>query len=239
MTAQFSLFVSDKRLMIYGPFCRQDLMIRRQLLVQHSEKRSDVRAAFNSPVLVEDVDAGYIYRARMVNCSRNGIFIETDVGLDPGEEIYIGIENSPYQLSSDDTKSYRAKVIWRKGLDNGIFNFGYGVTIISGKDKKNPRVGEFQGWQDLRKHPRISYPKAVFFTSQDQYYQGFIYNISRGGVFIETKDIFTVGQIIKLVIPGTKIDNGVMLKAKIVHCSETGVGVTFKGKINNEDELRC
>jgi len=74
-----------------------------------------VRASFRSPILVEDLNAGFIYRARMVNYSKKGIFIETDVILDPGEEIHIGMENSPYKLSSDASGSYRAKVIWQKG----------------------------------------------------------------------------------------------------------------------------
>jgi len=190
-----------------------------------------VRASFRSPILVEDLNAGFIYRARMVNYSKKGIFIETDVILDPGEEIHIGMENSPYKLSSDASGSYRAKVIWQKGLNNGNFNFGYGIIIIPGQDKKKPLDKDFQDRQELRKHPRRSFPRTVFFTSQNLYYRGFIYNISRGGVFIKTKDNFTVGQLIKLVIPGTKIDKGVMLKAEIVRFGETGVGVTFKGII--------
>jgi len=190
-----------------------------------------VRASFRSPILVEDLNAGFIYRARMVNYSKKGILVETDVGLGLGEEIHIGMENSPYQLSSDASGSYRAKVIWQKGLNNGNFNFGYGIIIISNHDKEKPRDRDFQDRQELRKHTRKSFPKTIFFTSQNQYYRGFIYNISRGGVFIKTKDNFTVGQIIKLVIPGTKIDKGVMLEAEIVRFSEAGVGVVFKGII--------
>ena len=42
---------------------------------------------------------------------------------------------------------------------------------------------------------------------------------------------FSVGQAIRLVIPGTRIDNGVMLKAEIIRFNATGVGVKFSGLI--------
>jgi Tfp pilus assembly protein PilZ len=195
------------------------------------EKRRDERSAYKSPILVEDLNAGFVYRARIVNYSSQGVFIETDVGLQPGDEINIGIENSPFELSSDASKSYRAKVLWQKGLKNGFFNFGYGAIIISSDDDDKPTEEESK---ELRKHPRKSFPRAVFFTSQNQYHRGFIYDISRGGVFIKTKEIFSVGEIIRLVIPGTKIDKGIMIEAKIVRFSDTGVGVTFVGLITKK-----
>ena len=201
-------------------------------MVRLPEKRRGAREPYSSPILVEDLNAGYLYRARMVNYSKNGIFIETDVGLDLGEEIYIGIENTPHKFASDASRSYRAKVIWQKGLKNSIFNFGYGLIIISGNDEIEsdmPANRDFHERKELRKHPRKSFPKEVYFTSQNQYYRGSIDNISRGGIFIDTKDAFKVGQTINLVIPGTKIDKGVMLKAEVVHVGKTGVGLVFKG----------
>ena len=88
--------------------------------------------------------------------------------------------------------------------------------------------------EELRRHPRRSYPKTVFFTSQSQYYEGLANNISKGGIFIETKDKFSVGQIIKLVIPGTKIDKGVMLKGEVVRFDQAGVGVKFKSILKSK-----
>ena len=173
----------------------------------------------------------------MTNYSKDGIFIETDVGLEPGEEIYIGIEDSPRKLSPNAAKSYRARVIWQKGLKNGIFNFGYGVIIVSSKDKNESdeiEIRDPQEREELRKHPRKSFSKTVYFTTQNHYYHGSISNISRGGIFIVTEDGFSVGQTINLVIPGTKIDKGVMLKAEIVHVSETGMGLAFRGVLKGE-----
>jgi Tfp pilus assembly protein PilZ len=214
--------------------------MRKQSLVRYPEKRRGARALFSSPILVEDLKAGYIYRARMVNYSKDGIYIETDVGLEPGEEIYIGIEDSPRKFSPEASRSYRAKVIWQKGLKNSIFNFGYGVIFVTGKDKKKsekPVDGNLQEKQESRRHHRKSFPRAVYFASRNRYYRGSINNISRGGIFIETRDVFTVGQTINLVIPGTKIDKGIMLKAEVVRFSETGIGLAFKDILKGGSSL--
>jgi hypothetical protein len=47
-------------------------------------------------------------------------------------------------------------------------------------------------------------------------------------MFIETRDNFNEGQTLRLVIPGTKIDNGTMLKGEIKHLNRKGIGVQFK-----------
>jgi hypothetical protein len=47
-------------------------------------------------------------------------------------------------------------------------------------------------------------------------------------MFIETKENFAEGQSLRLVIPGTKIDNGTMLKGEIKHSNHKGIGVQFK-----------
>ncbi|MGD9079568.1 MAG: PilZ domain-containing protein, partial [Desulfobacterales bacterium] len=59
------------------------------------EKRSDNRTDFKSPITVEDLK-GIIYKARMVNYSANGLYIETNWLLRPGTEIYIEMAKSPY-----------------------------------------------------------------------------------------------------------------------------------------------
>ena len=56
-----------------------------------------------------------------------------------------------------------------------------------------------------------------------------IRDVSRRGIFIETKNRLRVGRFIRLVIPGTKIDNGVMLKARIVRRTLSGFGVRLVG----------
>jgi len=126
--------------------------------------------------------------------------------------------------------------------EDSLCNHGYGVKYISGSDKENLQSSGLKDTkntsEDLRRHPRRSYQKAVLFTSQNEYYEGLTNNISNGGVFIETSDTFSVGQIIKLVIPGTKIDKGVMLKGEVVHVKPKGVGVKFKSLLNKGKPLK-
>jgi hypothetical protein len=69
---------------------------------------------------------------------------------------------------------------------------------------------------------------VVFKCDNQQYNKGLIINISRSGVFIETKNKGFLGQAIKLVIPNKKIDKRVRIKGWIVRLSRTGIGVTFK-----------
>jgi hypothetical protein len=86
--------------------------------------------------------------------------------------------------------------------------------------------------RDPRKYPRIPYVGPVVFKyDKQQYNKGLIINISRSGVFIETKHKGLLGQAIELVIPNKKIDKRVRIKGWIVRLSRTGIGVTFKGAL--------
>ena len=206
------------------------------------EKRDDARIVYKSPITVEDLKAGKTYRARMVNYSKNGLYFETNWLLDLETQINIDMENSPKASSSFDVKErYQAEIIWHKKLENFLYNHGYGVKYISGSDKEDLQSSGLKDTkinsEDLRRHPRRSYRKTVLFTSQNQYYEGLTNNISNGGIFIETNDRLSVGQIIKLVIPGTKIDKGVMLKGEVIHVNSKGVGVKFKSLLNKGKSL--
>jgi hypothetical protein len=86
----------------------------------------------------------------------------------------------------------------------------------------------FKANRDPRKYPRRRYVKSVFFKCHQHHHKGVISNISRNGVFIETKNKFFFGQTIELLIPNIKIDKRVKLKGWIVRLSQNGVGVTFK-----------
>ena len=59
-------------------------------MIEYSEKRSDARRNYKSPVIIGNPEAGTIYRARMTNYSRNGLFLETNADFEPGTQVYIG-----------------------------------------------------------------------------------------------------------------------------------------------------
>jgi hypothetical protein len=70
-------------------------------MARDSERRSDIRTNYKSPARVED-SKGIIYKARIVNYSDDGLYIETDWPLQAGTEIYIEMEKSPYAASTFD-----------------------------------------------------------------------------------------------------------------------------------------
>jgi len=91
--------------------------------------------------------------------------------------------------------------------------------------------------QDLRKFPRKISKRAVFFTAQNRYFAAITKNISNGGIFIETREKFSKGQIITLVIARTKITNGTMLKGKVVHVKKEGFGLKFTSLIKKKKHI--
>jgi Tfp pilus assembly protein PilZ len=210
-------------------------------MIRYIEKRVEDREFHKVPVLVQELSDIYIYGARMVNFSDKGVYIETDTALAVGADIIIGIEDSTFispSASPDSPKFYHAKIMWQKNIIGGFFQFGYGTKFIYFNDKQSAPETDSNIGADYRKHPRKQYSKPVIFRSMNQYYKGSISNISRGGAFIEAQGKFKVGQIIKLTIPGTKIDKGIMLKGEILHFNQAGVGIVFKSIIKKETKTK-
>jgi len=215
-------------------------------MVHYSEKRTHPRNLCKLPATIEEIKDSFLYRARLANYSNNGMFLETDVVLDPETEIVVGIEDSPLasqksisrSASLDAPECYQVRVIWQKSLRGSIFNYGYGAQILYEGDKKSSQAEDIQKKQELREHPRRFFSKTAIFTSENKFYQGLTTNISRRGIFVETKGEFNVGQIIKLVIPGTSIDNGVMLKGEVIHLAQTGIGVKFTSLLRKKDTTK-
>ena len=59
------------------------------------ENRDNARIRYKSPVTIENLQAGIIYQARMLNFSKFGLYFESDSLLGLGDEVFIGIEYSP------------------------------------------------------------------------------------------------------------------------------------------------
>jgi Tfp pilus assembly protein PilZ len=214
-------------------------------MAQYYERRSATRKNYKSPIRVEDLK-GIIYSARIVNYSNDGLYIESDWRLEPGTQIYIEMEKSPYSPSNFDFSERRQSLIlWHTRLENSFYGYGYGIKYIPNLDEKPPQITvlkEAEINEENRQHPRKHFSRSVFFASKNHYFEGLINNLSKNGMFIETKDNFAVGQIVRLVIPGTKIDNGTMLKGEIKHLNRKGIGVQFKSilkiKTNTSSNLK-
>lgn len=80
--------------------------------------------------------------------------------------------------------------------------------------------------KELRRNPRKSASKPIYFAIQSKYYEGKIKNLSHGGAFIETKIKFSNENKIKLFVQG--VNKNILIKCKIIHFNETGFGVKFK-----------
>ena len=91
---------------------------------------------------------------------------------------------------------------------------------------------------DLRRFSRRPFRRATIFTDNSRYYAGLTKNISKGGIFIETRNPFAIGQIITLVISRTKIEKGVMLKGEVVHRRPNGFGLKFISLLQNGKEFK-
>ncbi len=111
-------------------------------------------------------------------------------------------------------------------------NLGIKPSVMINSENQAVLDSRVKDVRDPRKYPRVPYVGPVVFKcDKQQYNKGLIINISRSGVFIETKNKCFLGQAIELVIPNKKIDKRIRIKGWIVRLSRTGIGVTFKGAL--------
>ena len=103
-------------------------------------------------------------------------------------------------------------------------------TYLLDQLEDKPRKREF-----IRKECLITAHYAV----QDKIYKGCIHDISRSGVFIESRETFFVGQKVVMTFSFNTNKISFMLAGKIVRCTPDGIGVLFNPlTIDQEDELR-
>jgi len=190
------------------------------------EKRRDPRIGYWTPITIEESGECFFYRARLANYSRSGIYFEADLLLNPGANVYIGIEDSTHKFFSEDHGSFLVKIIWRKSLTRISFNYGYGAQLTFDAAKKRLPKNNYGEMKELRRNPRKPFSKPTYFTFENKYYKGAIRNISRSGVFIESETKFSNGDELKLVVQGAK--KYALLKGEIIHFNPTGFGVKFK-----------
>ena len=195
-------------------------------MVFNSEKRNKARLDHQCPVTIEDLQVGRIYRAKMLNYSENGLYFEADKLLQPGEGVFIGIEDSSVASLSDTYKCYRAKIIWRKKLTTSSFYYGYGVKYTVDYHKLYTQVEGEKELSDIRRHARKPYSRPVFFITENRRYGGFTKNISVAGAFIKTRESLDVGQLLTVGIP-LKKEKKAKVKARVVWSSPEGFGVRF------------
>jgi hypothetical protein len=99
---------------------------------------------------------------------------------------------------------------------------------IRQKVPKKTEQGSSQKNMDTRMHVRRFYHKLVFFTSDKRYHKGFLNNISLNGVFIETQDKFSNGQVLKIFIPSRKSGKGAIIHGEVARLTQKGIGLKLR-----------
>ena len=193
---------------------------------QNQEKRDNVRLDESCRISVKDLKAGIFHKVTMRNYSKNGMYFESDSILEPGAEIYLGIENSSDVSPANEYEGKRAEIRWRKELKKSFYNYGYGVKFISADNAKEQKGGNQSEKTDSRKHQRKPYSKSVIFAVDNQILEGTSENISLSGIFIKTKDKFRIGQTIILSLP-SKSKKRLKIKGEVVWVNHEGFGVKF------------
>jgi len=192
-----------------------------------NEKRQSERIDRQTMVTLESLETGVSENNRMVNCSGNGLYFMSDQLLQPGAEAFVRIDYFPISQAGP-YKCHHVKIRWGKRLQDAPYAYGYGAKYVENYKEQNSLQNDSNPKKDLRKHPRKYYDKPAIFGFENKSYDGFINNISRNGCFIENREFLNIGQILDLVIPGTKYSKNNMLKVEVVRLSPSGVGVKFK-----------
>ena len=190
------------------------------------ENRNNARIKYKSPVTIENLKAGIIYQARMLNFSKRGLYFETDSLLELGDEVFIGIEYSPYADSQDTYECMRAKIMWRRELPTSFFKYGYGVKYSIDYDRQKTRDGSLKIVEDQRKHVRRRYSRRINFATANRILSGITKDISPSGVFIATAHHLEVGQVVTLTIPMKNARNA-KVKSEVTWAGPEGFGVKF------------
>lgn len=214
----------------------------------HSEKRDGKRFTHVSNVTYEDLEQGVYSQSKMFNYSKGGLYFASDLKIDVGESVFIGIENSPYAKKDNEYECYHVVVKRRQKLSSSVYKYGYGVKfdkpskeqgrgtpaddseeIHSEEDKPEkarPEARDIEVRNNLRRYERIPLSKTVDYFTEGQVFEGRIKNISPNGAFFETKHVFPPGQALVIALPFIK--KGSMVKAEVVWRNDQGFGVKFK-----------
>jgi Tfp pilus assembly protein PilZ len=81
-----------------------------------------------------------------------------------------------------------------------------------------------------RNEVRKVYGKKISFYVKNHRYQALCKDISGGGIFIQTSEVFHLGQVVTLDIPFSNGDQSIQVPAEIVRVDSEGIGLKFLKK---------
>jgi Tfp pilus assembly protein PilZ len=210
-----------------------------------SDQRKKKRFKYEATIWHDNLFPKIFYETKMRDISQGGIYFESDQTLYTGERIYIAIKD-PSASDNDYKDCAQIEIKWRKILTDSTFQYGYGAQFMDSRNSVleaiapgslTTEVSPGNGYKlkpDSRQDPRSSYRKLTFFTTAERSYKAFITNISRNGAFIVSKYKFSLGEQIKLLIPGDQKHREMKLKGTVVRLSPKGAGIKFDRRTGRE-----
>ena len=205
------------------------------------ERRNQRRFVYEADISHDLLASENIFKGRLYNFSKSGLYFESDQPIYPGEEVFIKFAGQPHSTGDDIMSQlpFGVEIVWQKKQPDSSFQYGYGAHYldindslvksikIAGIEQVNWPDNSQQTEGDPREYPRRQYHKSLRLSYKHKNYAGAFKNISRGGVFIKTDIRFEVGKQIRLVIPGSKIRKNVKINGWIVRINAEGFGVKF------------
>jgi Tfp pilus assembly protein PilZ len=195
-------------------------------VTQDLENRDNTRIDFFAFLKVIDLKYGNIHKGRMFNFSKDGIYFESDSLLNTGTLVFLIVEDSPFASTYGILKYYRALVIWRKKLKGSVLDYGYGIQFKSLAEIQELNTKKILKERDLRNHRRKSFIRSLRVATRNGIIKGTAKNISPTGLFIATKNIPEVGQILKVALP-LKKGKEAKITGRVIWSNSEGVGVKF------------
>jgi Tfp pilus assembly protein PilZ len=195
-------------------------------VTQDLENRDNTRIDFFAFLKVIDLKYGNIHKGRMFNFSKDGIYFESDSLLNTGTLVFLIVEDSPFASTYGILKYYRALVIWRKKLKGSVLDYGYGIQFKSLAEIQELNTKKILKERDLRNHRRNSFIRSLRVATRNGIIKGTAKNISPTGLFIATKNIPEVGQILKVALP-LKKGKEAKITGRVIWSNSEGVGVKF------------
>jgi hypothetical protein len=93
---------------------------------EYTEQRECLRLKHESFVIVLDCNTGKSHLGKLYNYNRMGGYFELDTALDPGSDLKILIEESPYITTPI---PINATVVWCRDNDGSAVLFRYGTGV--------------------------------------------------------------------------------------------------------------
>ena len=209
------------------------------------ERRNHKRFKYETFISHDVSSNDIIHPGKMINFSKGGLYFESDETIHCGEEIFVGLATHSESADIDTQLLFEVRILWQQELRYPPFRYGYGGKFLNSSDsflespeilkleKQSSPQNEFIGEKDSRKYSRKGYNKPLYFIYKRLKFKGLVANISRGGALIETDVNFSLGDRIKLVVPGGKTGKEALVSGWIVRICLSGFGMCFERRSGN------